>query len=519
VNPEQRKLRLHRTLLLVGGSAYLGWWFFVRAALPGAWNPFGSRIAVVACFFAVLGASYRWPAIAKNLDRGLAICCAVATAHYFYLFDRNNAELNWVVGSYITVTAVCAILQTSRALVLYSVFVTVLSVILLLRQPALSYVVFLPGILTNLLFANVGLHSRFRLLRRLEESHERIESLFDAGFEGIAVHEQGIVRQVNGALGPLLGYAREELIGRDVATLFVPEARARAADMVTGRRETRFEVDALKKDGSRVNVEVIGKRHVLDGKEMQLVAFRDVTERKRAEIALLRANRDLESFSYSVAHDLRAPLRAIGGFSQVLLEDYGDRLDDAGKRHLARIHAGAERMAQLIDALLGLARMTRVEVQREKVNLSEQAEAVARQLQASNPGRAIEFVSQAGIVAKGDTQLLRALLDNLIGNAWKFTEREASPRVAFGCDVDQGLPVYYVKDNGAGFDMAHVDKLFGPFQRLHGAADFPGTGIGLATVRRIVDRHGGRVWAEGAVNEGATFYFTLEPGRPSARSR
>lgn len=514
MNLEQRQLRLHRILLLSAGTAYLGWWLFVHLALPNAFNPFGSRAAAVACFFGVFAASHVSPTIAERLGAGLAVCCSIATAHYFYLFDRNGGDLNWVVGSYIIVTAVCAILQTSRSLGLYSVFVALSSVVLLVRQDAVSFVVFLPGLLTTLVFANVGLHSRLRLLDRLRDSNERINSLFDAGFDGIAVHERGVVRQVNGTLGPLLGYARGELIGKELAMLFAPEARANVAEMVAGEREAPYEADALKKDGSRITVEVMGKRHVRRGREMRQVALRDLTERKRAEAELVRANRDLESFSYSVAHDLRAPLRAMGGFSEVLLEDYGDRLDDEGKRHLGRIAAGATTMGRLIDALLDLARLTRKELARERTDLTRQAHAIAKQLQANDPARVVAFECQEGVFARGDPRLLRAVLDNLIGNAWKFTAREPAAKVSFGSIVRDGLPVYFVKDNGAGFDMAHANKLFGPFQRLHTAAEYPGTGIGLASVQRIVDRHGGRAWAEGAVGQGATFYFTLESGAP-----
>ncbi|MBX3188963.1 MAG: PAS domain S-box protein [Labilithrix sp.] len=510
VTPEQRKLRLHRTLLLSAGAAYLVWWLYVRVALPNAFNPLGSRALVVALFGVVYGASYASKAVARNLDVWLSACGSLATAHYFYLFDRNSGDLEWVVGSYITVAAVCAIMQTSRALILYSLAVAALSVAFLVRRPEATYAVFLPGMLTNLLFANVGLHGRLRLLARLEESHARVESLFDAGFDGIAVHEKGTIRQVNGALGPLLGYSREELVGKAVPALFGPEASALAHAMVAGEREAPYEADAIRSDGSRVTVEVIGKRHLLDGREMQQVAFRDLTERKRAEAELLRANRDLESFSYTVAHDLRAPLRGIAGFSQVLVQDHGDRLDAEGQRLLEKIGARAETMGRLIDALLGLARLTRKELRRESVDLTKHAEAIVKELRAGEPERAVDVVIQSGIVAQGDARLLRAVLDNLIGNAWKFTERRSSPRVAFGAvDGDDGLPVYYVEDNGAGFDMAHVGKLFGPFQRLHTIEEYPGIGIGLASVQRIVDRHGGRVWAEGAVDQGAKFYFTL----------
>jgi PAS domain S-box-containing protein len=506
------QLRLHRLLFVSAGSAYLAWWVFVHAALPHAFNPFLGRAAVVGVFGIVAAASYRLRSIATHLDLWLALCCCLATAHYFYLFDRNDGDLNWVVGSYITVTAVCAILQSSRSLIVYSLFVAAISASLVFRPSGASYVVFLPGILTMLVLANVGLQSRLRLLSRLHESHERIEALFDAGFDGIAVHEDGAIRQVNDALGPLLGESKGALIGKDLRTLFPLPARELAAEMIAGESQSPFEADIVRKDGTSVTVEVLGKVHIGSGVAIHQVAFRDVTEKKLAEAALVRTNKDLEAFNYSVAHDLRAPLRSIGSFSKVLIEDYGDVLDAEGKRHLDRIVGGAERMAHLVEALLGLARLTRKEIRRETVDLTEHAAAIAEQLRASDGDRIVAFANQPGVKAHGDSQLLHALLDNLLRNAWKFTGRHASPRVAFGCEVAAGIPTFFVRDNGAGFDMAYADKLFAPFHRLHQPKDFPGMGIGLATVHRIVDRHGGRVWAESAIDNGATFYFTLQAG-------
>jgi signal transduction histidine kinase len=232
-------------------------------------------------------------------------------------------------------------------------------------------------------------------------------------------------------------------------------------------------------------------------------------QHREAEEALQLSNRELEAFSYSVAHDLRAPLRGINGFSQALVEDYADRLDPVAKDYLQRICAGAERMGQLIDALLALSRVTRVELQRENVSLSQLADSIVKQLRAIHPDRVVEFVNEADLVVFGDPPLLRAVLENLLGNAWKFTSGRAFARIEFGSTRDQGASTYYVRDNGAGFDMAYADKLFAPFQRLHKVSEFAGTGIGLATVQRIVRRHGGKIWAEGAVNQGATFRFTL----------
>jgi signal transduction histidine kinase len=225
------------------------------------------------------------------------------------------------------------------------------------------------------------------------------------------------------------------------------------------------------------------------------------------------ANRELEAFSYSVSHDLRAPLRTIDGFSQILQEDYEAVLDEEGLDYLGRVRAASAHMAMLIDDLLDLSRVSRRPLRREPVDLAGLATEIIEDLRAAEPERNVEFEAGGDIKAYGDVSLLKGALENLLGNAWKFTEREGVGRIEFGVDrrPRPGLlgPVYFVRDNGAGFDQAYSDKLFGAFQRLHGQDEFEGTGIGLATVARIIHRHGGRVWAEGEVGEGATFYFTL----------
>ncbi len=249
----------------------------------------------------------------------------------------------------------------------------------------------------------------------------------------------------------------------------------------------------------------------------------DITERKKAEERILSlneqlkqkidelsaANRELESFSYSVSHDLRSPLRSLNGFSQEILEDYSDRLDENGRDSLMRICEASRRMGLLIDGLLTLSRISRTGLKREQVDLSALALEIARELKEGQPGREGEFIVSDGLFAVGDERLLYAALQNLLGNAWKFTERTGKALIEFGSGLIGGKPAYFVRDNGAGFDMTYADKLFRPFQRLHDVADFSGTGIGLATVQRIIRRHGGRIWAEGEVGKGATFYFTL----------
>jgi signal transduction histidine kinase len=221
------------------------------------------------------------------------------------------------------------------------------------------------------------------------------------------------------------------------------------------------------------------------------------------------ANKELEAFSYSVSHDLRAPLRSIDGFSQALLEEYSDKLDETGRHYLTRVRAGSRHMAQLIEDLLNLSRVTRSEIHRVPVDLSALGRAVAAELQRGQPDRGVTFEIEPGLTVQGDPGLLRVALENLLGNSWKFTRKHARARIELGSTLREGERMFFVRDDGAGFDMAYADKLFLPFQRLHSADEFEGTGIGLATVQRIVQRHRGRVWGEGAVERGATFYFSM----------
>jgi signal transduction histidine kinase len=268
---------------------------------------------------------------------------------------------------------------------------------------------------------------------------------------------------------------------------------------------------------------------LLFGITWMLVRSRTRAERisedlEEANRELEEANRELEAFSYSVSHDLRAPLRSIEGFSQILLEDHADKLDEEGEDYLGRVRAASQHMDNLIDDLLDLSRVSRGPLRRETVDLSALATGIIDELRRSEPERGVEFVTEEGILAFADSNLLTVALENLLSNAWKFTSREEKARIEFGSVPRGEKRAYFVRDNGVGFDEAYSDKLFGAFQRLHAREEFEGTGIGLATVARIVRRHGGKVWARGRVGEGATFFFTLdgehrrEPSLPSKRA-
>jgi PAS domain S-box-containing protein len=366
-------------------------------------------------------------------------------------------------------------------------------------------------------------------------SEQRFRKLFENAAVGIAIMDlDGRLIRSNAAYLDLHGYAEDDLANRRFGDLMTPEdlqlnlaemRKLKAGEIPFFRNETQY----IREDGGRVWVEkFVSLLPGEKGDASELVALvLDVTERKRAERQvqelnaeletrvrrrtdqLEAANKELEAFAYSVSHDLRAPLRGIDGWSLALLEDYGGRLDATARKHLDRVRAETQRMGLLIDDLLQLSRVTRSEMNTAVVDLSSIAAGSASRLRELAPERRIEFEIENGVRAVGDERLLEIALNNLLSNAVKFTGPVEHARVEFGSEMSGGEHLYYVRDNGVGFDMAYSKTLFGAFQRLHKAAEFPGTGIGLATVQRIIHRHGGRVWAESERGKGATFYFTI----------
>lgn len=369
--------------------------------------------------------------------------------------------------------------------------------------------------------------------RLIKESEENLRTLANNAMDGILVNKGGKQHVfANQRMADMLGRSIEDIIGTDMTYVVHPSEQEKVVQRFKRRSQgisepMQYETLFVNNKGEPIPVELTAFLTNWEGESSGVVFVRDISRRKKIEAELRSyqtqleelvsertseleiAIQELESFSYSVSHDLRSPLRSIDGFSQLILEDYGDLLDENGKEYLDRVRKAAQRMAQLIDDILLLSRVSRHKLNISDLNLTAIAQQAVKSLQDTYPEHKVKISIDENMHVRADERLVRIVMDNLLDNAWKYTSKTNNPMVTFGEKTENGQKVFYVKDNGAGFEAQYGEKIFGAFQRLHTGEDFPGTGIGLATVKRIIDRHGGKIWAEGEVGHGATIFFSL----------
>jgi PAS domain S-box-containing protein len=374
------------------------------------------------------------------------------------------------------------------------------------------------GKVTAILSIGNDITERRRMETELKDYEERFRRLFETSKDGLLLIDKqtGDIVNVNPAIVEMLGYSSEEFIGKKPEDIGLLKEIKDFKDTIEELIQSGFinyeNVFAETKQGQLISVDI----HLVDRARFIQCNVRDITERLRTEASLKQSNadlvelnQDLESFIYSVSHDLRATLRTISAFIKILTKNYAERLDDQGRDYLTRVYTSSEKMNKLIEDLLYLSHISRQEPCRSQFNMSDKASSIIEGLHKVNPGRSVEVIIQKGLAAFADPGLTEVVLSNLLGNAWKFTSKRDNGRIEFGAFGQGSKTVYYIRDNGSGFDPQYATKMFLPFHRLHAGDEFEGTGIGLSIIKRIIRCHGGKVWAEGEVGKGATVYFTL----------
>jgi PAS domain S-box-containing protein len=516
--------------MAVAGAVYLLWWEVVELALPGAFNPLGSRLAVVLFCWALFAASFVSTAVSRHAAAWFASCLWLITLHYFYLFHRNEADINWVVGSYITVIAACACLQTRLALLSYSAWVLALSLLLVIDDRMLLRTVFLPGILTILSFAYLGLRSRLGLLGHSQETAKWFQNLFDAVFEGIVVHDNGVIVDANESFATLFGYGVDEVIGMRVMDFIVPESRGVVSESVAHMSEVPYGALGRRKDGSSVPIEIRAKKHNVGGKTLRLTAISDISARKKGEqarvlyLASERAVRMRDEFLSVVSHELKTPLTNIKLQTQIAMRGFkrGDISALAPERvrnFIEQTDRQTDKLIRLVEEILDVSRISagKLTIHKEELDLVNLVQEVISAFDASlkQAGGSLRFEGPHSSRIRADRFRMEQVVSNLLSNAIKYGNGKP---IQIRLEQQPAETRLSVEDQGLGVAFEHQQRIFQRFERATSSRKISGLGLGLYISRQIVEAHEGRIEVASQPEQGARFTVVL-PTRAEQRER
>lgn len=515
------QLNLYRRLLGAAGTVYFFWWFSVEYFLPGSFNPFLSRIGVVAlCLLTLLGSSY-WERIRSQVQLWFWGCVAAVTLHYFYLFYGNKSDINWVVGSYITVITVSACLQSPNLLLAYCGLVFCLSVGLTLVDHSLLETIFLPGMMTILIFSYYGLRTRLKLTSQIQQNSQRIQSLFDATFEGIVVHDKGIILDLNESMARILGYKRSEMMAMNVLDFAVQDFKAIIQAQIESQSSTPYEISGIKKDGTQVPLEICGKPHFFEGTLVRITAVRDLTERKKNETnrslyeTTLEALGIRESFISIASHELKTPLTVIKiqtDLAKITLQKElpGASSPKTMEKIIEQVAKQADRLTLLVDSLLNVSRIStgKLELEKHTVNLSAVVSEVMQSLTTSVEKAGCELHLQIApdLVANVDRLRIEQVVTNLVNNALKYGPGKP---IFVKLENRKDEVALSVQDYGIGISESDQERVFGKFERVVSNKTVTGLGLGLYICKQIVEAHGGLIKLSSEIGRGSTFTVML----------
>lgn len=515
----EKEIGLVRRYLAVAALVYLVWWFAVEALLPGAFNPLGSRLGVVTLIASIWVASFFIKFVRDRLEWLLYASVWLITAHYFYLFYGNQGDINWIVGSFITVIAVTFCFGSVASLFAYSAFTLLLSLILVVELPALANSVFLPGLLTMLVQANLGLRSQLRMIRVLEESNTRFQQLFNSTFEGVLVHENGRIVAANEALSHLAGYTRDELVGRKILDILAPEDRAIAEEKMRLAVVEPFEAKGLNKDGHKVDVEIRAREFEHGGKTSRLVTVLDLTDRKRVErekfetAAMAENVRLRDEFISMASHELKTPLTSLSLQTQMIERDLrrngGAGYTPTRLGEMAALYSRQiKRLTELVETMLDVSRISigKLSLATRGGDLAALAREVLNHPQYARCSISAEI--EASVPVEVDPARIEQVLTNLLNNAVKYgNEKPILVRVF----SDRGEGCFEIEDQGLGIAEEFLPKIFDRFERAVSPRSIAGLGLGLYISRQIIEAHGGKIHVRSQLGKGSTFTVRL-PG-------